>query len=74
MSPLKTEQWEMSQYVPCFQEDRWCFNDILCFKKYNFNKVDFEPTSYVFKVKGFDSIDVKTAKVATAGFEKIGLN
>ena len=42
-------------------------------KNINFNKVDFEPTSYVFKVKGFDSIDVKTAKVATAGFEKIGL-
>ncbi len=42
-------------------------------KNINFKKVDFEPTSYVFRVKGFDSIDVKTAKVATAGFEKIGL-
>lgn len=42
-------------------------------KNINFKKVDFEPTSYVFRVKGFDSIDVKTAKVASAGFEKIGL-
>ena len=42
-------------------------------KNINFKKVDYQPTSYVFKVKGFDSIDVKTAKVASLGFEKIGL-
>ncbi len=43
-------------------------------KNIDFNKVKYQPTSYVFKVKGFDSIDVKTAEIATAGFQKIGLN
>ncbi len=42
-------------------------------KNINFKKVDYNPTSYVFKVKGFDSIDVKTAKIATDGFKEIGL-
>jgi asparagine synthase (glutamine-hydrolysing) len=43
-------------------------------KNIDFNQVKYQPTSYVFKVKGFDSIDVKTAEIATAGFQKIGLN
>ena len=42
-------------------------------KNIDFNQVKYQPTSYVFRVKGFDSIDVKTAEVATAGFQKIGL-
>ncbi len=43
-------------------------------KNINFNEVKYQPTSYVFRVKNFDSIDVKTAEVATKGFQKIGLN
>ncbi len=39
----------------------------------NFNEISYEPTSYVFRVKNFDSIDVKTAKIAAEGFKKIGL-
>ena len=42
-------------------------------KNIDFNQIDYQPTSYVFKVKGFDSIDVKTAEIATKGFQKIGL-
>lgn len=42
-------------------------------KNINFKKVNYEPTSYVFKIKGFDSIDVKTAKIAAEGFKEIGL-
>ena len=42
-------------------------------KNIDFNKVKYQPTSYVFKVKGFDSIDVKTAQEATKGFQEIGL-
>lgn len=42
-------------------------------KNIDFKNVNYQPTSYVFKVRGFDSIDVKTAEVATAGFKKIGL-
>ncbi len=42
-------------------------------KNINFNEVSYQPTSYVFRVKNFDSIDVKTAKVATEGFKEIGL-
>lgn len=42
-------------------------------KNINFKAVNYEPTSYVFKVKGFDSIDVKTAKTAAEGFKEIGL-
>lgn len=44
------------------------------FKNINFKKVNFKPTSYVFKVKGFDSIDVKTAIEASKGFKDIDLN
>ena len=42
-------------------------------KNIDFNQVKYQPTSYVFKVKGFDSIDVKTAEIATKGFQEIGL-
>ena len=42
-------------------------------KNIDFNKVKYQPTSYVFRVKGFDSIDVKTAQEATKGFQEIGL-
>ena len=42
-------------------------------KNINFSEVSYQPTSYVFRVKNFDSIDVKTAQVATEGFKDIGL-
>jgi|TARA_B110000037_G_scaffold216370_1_gene275399 asparagine synthase (glutamine-hydrolysing) len=44
------------------------------FKNIDFKKVSFKPTSYVFKVKGFDSIDVKTAIEAAKGFNEIDLD
>ena len=42
-------------------------------KNLNFNEISYQPTSYVFRVKNFDSIDVKTAEIATDGFKEIGL-
>ena len=42
-------------------------------KNIDFKKVQYQPTSYVFKVKGFDSIDVKTAEISAKGFQEIGL-
>lgn len=42
-------------------------------KNINFSEVNYQPTSYVFRVKNFDSIDVKTAQTATEGFKEIGL-
>ena len=42
-------------------------------KNIDFDKVKYQPTSYVFRVKGFDSIDVKTAQEATKGCQEIGL-
>ncbi len=42
-------------------------------KNIDFKEVQYQPTSYVFKVKDFDSIDVKTAEIATKGFQEIGL-
>jgi len=39
----------------------------------DFNKVSYKPTSYVFSVKGFDSTDVKKARIAAEGFSEIGL-
>ena len=42
-------------------------------KNINFSEVKYQPTSYVFRVKNFDSIDVKTAQIATEGFKEIGL-
>ncbi len=42
-------------------------------KNLNFKEISYQPTSYVFRVKNFDSIDVKTAEIATDGFKEIGL-
>ncbi len=43
------------------------------FKNLNFRKIGYQPTSYVFSVKGFDSIDVHKARLAAAGFKEINL-
>jgi len=43
------------------------------FKNLDFKKIGYQPTSYVFSVKGFDSIDVHKARLAAAGFKKINL-
>ncbi len=43
------------------------------FKNLDFRKIKYQPTSYVFSVKGFDSIDVHRARLAASGFKKINL-
>ena len=43
------------------------------FKNLNFKKIGYQPTSYVFSVKGFDSIDVHQARLAASSFKKINL-
>ena len=43
------------------------------FKNLDFKKIGYQPTSYVFSVKGFDSIDVYKARLAASGFKKINL-
>ena len=43
------------------------------FKNLNFKKIGYQPTSYVFSVKGFDSIDVHKARLAASSFKKINL-
>ena len=43
------------------------------FKNLNFKKIGYQPTSYVFSVKGFKSIDVEKAKIAAKGFSEINL-
>ena len=43
------------------------------FKNLNFKKIGYQPTSYVFSVKGFDSPDVKKARLAANGFRSINL-
>jgi asparagine synthase (glutamine-hydrolysing) len=43
------------------------------FKNLDFKKIGYQPTSYVFSVKGFDSIDVRRARLAASGFKKINL-
>jgi len=43
------------------------------FKNINFSNKDYLPTSYVFQVEGFDSVDVERAKIAAKGFSEIGL-
>lgn len=43
------------------------------FNNINFSNKDYLPTSYVFQVEGFDSIDVERAKIAAKGFSEIGL-
>jgi asparagine synthetase B (glutamine-hydrolysing) len=39
----------------------------------DFRNVAYQPTSYVFAVGGFDSPDVRRAKIAAEGFKEIGL-
>ena len=39
----------------------------------DFRNVSYQPTSYVFAVEGFDSPDVRRAKIAAEGFKEIGL-
>ena len=43
------------------------------FKNLNFKKIGYQPTSYVFSVKGFDSPDVHKARLAAKGFKSINL-
>ena len=43
------------------------------FKNLNFKKIGYQPTSYVFSVKGFDSIDVHKARLAASSFKEINL-
>jgi asparagine synthase (glutamine-hydrolysing) len=43
------------------------------FKNLNFKKIGYQPTSYVFSVKGFDSTDVRKARIAASGFKAINL-
>ncbi len=39
----------------------------------DFRAVSYQPTSYVFAVEGFDSPDIRRAKIAAEGFKDIGL-
>lgn len=39
----------------------------------DFRNVSYQPTSYVFAVEGFESPDIRRAKIAAEGFRKIGL-
>ena len=43
------------------------------FKNLNFKRMNYQPTSYVFSVKGFDSTDVAKARIAAESFGSIGL-
>ena len=43
------------------------------FKNLNFKNMNYQPTSYVFSVKGFNSIDVEKARIAANSFKSIGL-
>ncbi len=43
------------------------------FKNLNFKKMNYQPMSYVFSVKGFDSTDVSKARIAAESFSSIGL-
>ena len=43
------------------------------FKNLNFKKMNYQPTSYVFSVKGFNSTDVNKARIAAESFSSIGL-
>ena len=38
------------------------------FKNLDFKKINYQPTSYVFSVKGFDSIDVNKSLLAASSF------
>ena len=44
------------------------------FSNIDFNKVDFRPVSYVFKVTDYESEDVKRATIAAKSFAEIGLD
>ncbi len=39
----------------------------------DFRNVSYQPTSYVFAVAGFDSPDIRRARIAAEGFREIGL-
>lgn len=39
----------------------------------DFNKVSYQPTSYVFAIDNYESEDVRRARIAAAGFKEIGL-
>ena len=43
------------------------------FKNLNFKKINYQPTSYVFSVKNFNSTDVVKARLARDSFQSIGL-
>ena len=43
------------------------------FKNLDFKNMDYQPTSYVFSVKGFNSTDVEKARIAANSFKSIGL-
>ena len=43
------------------------------FKNLNFKNMDYQPTSYVFSVKGFKSPDVEKARIAAKSFSSINL-
>ena len=43
------------------------------FKNLNFKKIGYQPTSYVFSVKNFDSTDVHKARLAAKSFKSINL-
>ena len=43
------------------------------FKNLNFKNMDYQPTSYVFSVKGFNSTDVEKARIAANSFKSIDL-
>lgn len=43
------------------------------FKNLNFKRMNYQPTSYVFSVKGFNSTDVLKARISAESFKEIGL-
>ena len=43
------------------------------FKNLNFKNMNYQPTSYVFSVKGFNSTDVAKARISAESFSSIGL-
>lgn len=43
------------------------------FKNLNFKKIGYQPTSYVFSVKDFNSTDVEKARITAKSFSSIGL-
>ncbi len=43
------------------------------FKNLNFKKIGYKPKSFVFSVEGYESIDVKRARIAAESFKEIDL-